>query len=202
MNILILDNYDSFTFNLHHYVALKLDENSRVSVFRNDQIDCESAFAYDGIILSPGPGLPSEAGIMPDLLRNAPESLPILGICLGHQAIGVCHGARLINLPRPLHGIQLKTTILNMDNPILRSLPTTINSGHYHSWVFDSASVPDCISVDAVDSNGNIMAISHTSLPQHGIQFHPESVMTDDGLKMIENWLEFCLNFKPQKMES
>ncbi|MFM7902447.1 MAG: anthranilate synthase component II, partial [Bacteroidota bacterium] len=180
----------------------KLDENSRVSVFRNDQIDCESAFAYDGIILSPGPGLPSEAGIMPDLLRNAPESLPILGICLGHQAIGVYHGARLINLPRPLHGIQLKTTILNMDNPILRSLPTTINSGHYHSWVIDSASVPDCISVDAVDSNGNIMAISHTSLPQHGIQFHPESVMTDDGLKMIENWLEFCLNFKPQKMES
>lgn len=179
---------------------MKLDEKSKVSVFRNDQIDLESAFDFDGVILSPGPGLPLEAGIMPELIKNAPDSLPILGICLGHQAIGVCHGANLSNLPKPLHGIQLKTRILNYNNPIFSSLTMSLNSGHYHSWVIDPGSIPDCISVDAIDSNGNIMAISHASLPQHGIQFHPESVMTDDGLKMIENWLEYCRKFKIQKI--
>ena len=180
---------------------MKLDENSKVSVCRNDQIDLESAYEFDGIILSPGPGLPSEAGIMSELIKSAPESLPILGICLGHQAIGVCHGAKLCNLPKPIHGIQLKTSVLNNSSPIFGSLSMTFNSGHYHSWVIDPDSIPDCVSVDAIDSNGNIMAISHKSLPQHGIQFHPESVMTDDGLKMIENWLDYCRKFKTQKID-
>lgn len=201
MNILILDNYDSFTFNLHHYVEMLLDGNSNVVVSRNDEINLDDAIEFDGIILSPGPGLPSEAGIMPELLKNAPDSLPILGICLGHQAIGVCYGAKLINLPKPLHGIQLETTILNNINPIFNSIPQKIHSGHYHSWVIDNNSIPDCISVDAVDSNGNIMAISHKSLPVHGIQFHPESVMTDDGLNMIENWIQFCRKLNMQKIE-
>jgi anthranilate synthase component 2 len=180
---------------------MQLDETSKVSVARNDQISLNAAFEFDGIILSPGPGLPSEAGVMPDLLKNAPGNLPILGICLGHQAIGICHGARLINLPKPLHGLRLETTVLNSNSPLFNSLPTKLHSGHYHSWVIDNTSVPDCISVDATDSNGNIMAISHSSLPQHGIQFHPESVMTDDGLKMIENWIQFCRKYKLQKVE-
>jgi anthranilate synthase component 2 len=180
---------------------MKLDETCKVSVVRNDQISLGDAFEFDAIILSPGPGLPSEAGIMPELIKNAPADLPILGICLGHQAIGVCHGAKLKNLPRPLHGIQLETTVLNSNNPIFSSIPSTIHSGHYHSWVIDSNAVPDCISVDAIDSSGNIMAISHTSLPQHGIQFHPESVMTDDGLIMIENWIQYSRKYKPQNIE-
>lgn len=180
---------------------MKLDETCKVSVVRNDRIRLDDAFDFDGIILSPGPGLPAEAGIMPDLLKNAPVDLPILGICLGHQAIGVCHGAKLKNLPRPLHGIQLETTVLNCNSPIFSSIPSTLHSGHYHSWVLDSNSVPNCISVDAIDSVGNIMAISHISLPQHGIQFHPESVMTDHGLTMIENWIQYCRKYKLQKIE-
>ena len=180
---------------------MKLDETCKVSVVRNDQISLVDAFEFDAIILSPGPGLPSEAGIMLELLKNAPNDLPILGICLGHQAIGVCHGAKLKNLPRPLHGIQLETTVLNSNNPIFNSIPSTIHSGHYHSWVIDSNAIPDCISVDAIDSKGNIMAISHNSLPQHGIQFHPESVMTDDGLIMIENWIQYCRKLITQKIE-
>jgi anthranilate synthase component 2 len=194
MRILILDNYDSFTYNLAHYVEQLIDGSDVLEVKRNDSISVEEAQTYDNIILSPGPGLPDESGIMPALLGNHGTHLPILGICLGHQAIAESHGAILNVMESPLHGLEVNTSILNQNNPLFRGIDSTITTGHYHSWIVSSSNFPLELNIDAIGPNGEIMALSHSELPRYGIQFHPESVMTPSGLKIIANWIGFCRN--------
>lgn len=186
MKLLILDNYDSFTYNIVHAVrTLGIEPD----VYRNDRISLEDVDRYDKIIISPGPGIPSEAGILPDLLKRYSAVKPILGICLGHQAIGECFGASLRNLSDVYHGIQSEITVTQHDHYIFDGLPNTIPVGRYHSWVVDRTGLPDCLEITAVSPDGEIMAMRHRNLDVHGVQFHPESILTPQGLKIIENWL-------------
>ena len=185
MKLLILDNYDSFTYNIVHAVrSLGIEPIVR----RNDCISLDEVDAFDKIIISPGPGIPSEAGILPALLERYAESKPILGICLGHQAIGQRFGARLRNLSHVYHGIRSDITVTCHDY-IFDGLPAMIEVGRYHSWVIDREGLPDCLEVTAVSPDGEIMAIRHRSLDIRGVQFHPESILTPQGLVLISNWL-------------
>jgi anthranilate synthase component 2 len=195
--ILLLDNYDSFTWNLHHYVTQLSDE--QVMVKRNNEITISEVAAYSSIILSPGPGLPDNAGIMPELIQKYGPTIPILGICLGHQAIGEAYGAKLINLEVVLHGVQRDVNIIAPNDRVLKGLPNKIRTGHYHSWVISESEMPGDLQVTARDSYGTVMAISHKEFPVSGVQFHPESVLTDHGMKIIKNWLNFCDSFIAQK---
>ncbi len=185
MRLLILDNYDSFTYNIVH-AARQFGFSPEVC--RNDEISLEAIKAFDKIIISPGPGVPSEAGILPELLRIYAESKPILGICLGEQAIGERFGARLRNLTDVFHGIQSTITITT-DDYIFKGLPDRIKVGRYHSWVVDRGSLPDSLEVTALSDEGEVMAIRHKSYDVRGVQFHPESIMTPDGLTILSNWL-------------
>ena len=185
MKLLILDNYDSFTYNIVHAVrSLGIEPIVR----RNDCITLDEIEAFDKIIISPGPGIPSEAGILPALLERYAESKPILGICLGHQAIGQRFGARLRNLSHVYHGIRSDITVTCHDY-IFDGPPAMIEVGRYHSWVIDREGLPDCLEVTAVSPDGEIMAIRHRSLDIRGVQFHPESILTPQGLVLISNWL-------------
>lgn len=185
MKLLILDNYDSFTYNIVHAVrSLGIEPIVR----RNDCITLDEIEAFDKIIISPGPGIPSEAGILPALLERYAESKPILGICLGHQAIGQRFGARLRNLSHVYHGIRSDITVTCPDY-IFDGLPAMIEVGRYHSWVIDREGLPDCLEVTAVSPDGEIMAIRHRSLDIRGVQFHPESILTPQGIELISNWL-------------
>jgi anthranilate synthase component II len=186
--ILVLDNYDSFTYNLVHYVEKILNED--VDVYRNDQISLEEVNRYDKILLSPGPGIPVESGILLDVIRTYHKFKSILGVCLGHQAIAEAFDGRLINLDKVYHGVATPIDILNGQDPLFRDIPTRINAGRYHSWIVDRASLPDCFVITSEDETGQIMGISHKSYNVRGVQFHPESVLTEHGLKMIENWLK------------
>lgn len=192
--ILILDNYDSFTWNLYHYVEQLCDE--QIDIRRNDEISITDIAAYKSIILSPGPGLPFEAGIMPELLRKYSSHIPILGICLGHQAIAESYGAKLENLDVVLHGVERETLVLDRNEVLFKDSNERIKSGHYHSWVVSKKNFPEEFNITAVDSDGNIMAIAHKTLPLKGVQFHPESIMTEHGLNIITNWLRFCGQLK------
>lgn len=192
--ILILDNYDSFTWNLYHYVEQLCDE--QIDIRRNDEISITDIAAYKSIILSPGPGLPCEAGIMPELLRKYSSHIPILGICLGHQAIAESYGAKLENLDVVLHGVERETLVLDRNEVLFKDSNERIKSGHYHSWVVSKKNFPEEFNITAVDSDGNIMAIAHKTLPLKGVQFHPESIMTEHGLNIITNWLRFCGQLK------
>ena len=183
--IVIVDNYDSLTYNLAHLVR---QLGAEVTVVRNDQFQLPDLQQYDKIILSPGPGIPSEAGLLLDVIRTYAGKKPILGVCLGHQAIGEAFGAKLVNLSEVYHGVATEGTQLCCD-VVFDQLPERIVMGRYHSWVVDRDSFPDCLMVTAVSDDGMIMAMRHKQLPIHGIQFHPESVMTPDGPKMVENWL-------------
>lgn len=185
--ILLLDNYDSFTWNLYHYITQLTDVP--VVVKRNDEITVEEALQFDAIMLSPGPGLPEEAGIMNELIAAAVYTKPILGICLGHQALGMYFGGKLKQLPEVWHGVQKEIRITDTACPLFNGLASTFESGHYHSWVIDREDFPVCLTITATDFENTVMALSHQSLPVHGVQFHPESVMTTQGLKIIENWL-------------
>ncbi|SFV33973.1 anthranilate synthase component II [Thermoflavifilum thermophilum] len=187
MRILVFDNYDSFTYNLVHLVR-KLTTDP-VDVFRNDEIPLEKVAGYDKIILSPGPGIPQEAGLLLPLIREYAASKSILGVCLGHQAIGEAFGARLINLSKVYHGIATPVHILNHEIPIFRHLPDIIQAGRYHSWVVDEAGLPDCLEITARDDEQYIMGLRHKQLDLTGVQFHPESVLTPEGENMIANWL-------------
>lgn len=182
--IVVIDNYDSFTYNLVHYLE---DLGCDVTIYRNDEFDIEEIKHFDKIVLSPGPGIPDEAGLLKDVIKKYAESKPILGICLGQQAIGEVFGAKLINLEKVYHGVATKITII--ENDILYSeIPAQIEVGRYHSWVIDKNTIPDELQITSVDENGEIMSIKHKTLDIKAVQFHPESILTPFGKKMLENW--------------
>ena len=186
MKIVIIDNYDSFTYNLSHLVK---ELGADVTVFRNDKFLLNEIEQYDKIILSPGPGIPSEAGLLLDVIRTYRGRKPMLGVCLGHQAIGEVFGARLTNLSTVYHGVATEGTQYGND-PIFLGMPKRIIMGRYHSWVVDSTSLPECLEVTAMSDDGYIMALRHRHYDIHGIQFHPESVLTPEGRQIVKNWLE------------
>lgn len=185
MKIVIIDNYDSFTYNLSHLVK---EAGAEVTVLRNDQFQMEELEQFDKILLSPGPGVPQEAGLLLDVIRNYAGRKPILGVCLGEQAIGEVFGGKLINLNEVYHGIQSPVKII-ADDYLFNGLPTEIPVGRYHSWVVDNNDFPECLQITAVSQEGYIMALRHKTMDVHGIQFHPESVLTPDGKQIISNWL-------------
>lgn len=185
MKLLIFDNYDSFTYNIVHAVRML---GVQPDVVRNDRIALDDVAAYDKIIVSPGPGIPAEAGILlPMLQRYAPQK-PVLGVCLGHQAIGQTFGANLKNLAKVYHGVQDRIRLV-ADDYIFAGVPTAFEVGRYHSWVVDNDGLPDCLQVTAVSDDGAIMAMRHKEFDVRGVQFHPESILTPYGMAIIENWL-------------
>ena len=185
MKIVIIDNYDSFTYNLSHLVK---ELGAEVTVVRNDQFELADLEPYSKIILSPGPDIPSEAGLLLDVIRTYAGKKPILGVCLGHQAIGEVFGGQLENLSDVFHGVATPCRIV-VDDPIFSGLERNITIGRYHSGVVSREGLPECLEVTAESPEGQIMAIRHKTLNVRGIQFHPESVLTPDGKKMIQNWL-------------
>lgn len=186
MKILIFDNYDSFTYNLVHLV--KELGYTDVDVFRNDKIALEDIAKYDKIILSPGPGIPSEAGLLLPLIKEYADKKPILGVCLGHQAIGEAFGARLTNLEDVYHGVATQIKVTQPDY-IFSDLGNELEVGRYHSWIVNNQELPDCIEITAIDNNGQIMALKHKMYDVHGVQFHPESVLTPVGNIIVKNFL-------------
>jgi len=186
MKILILDNYDSFTYNLAQLVH-KTGLCS-LEVIKNDSILTEQVEVYDKIILSPGPGLPKDFPIMHDIINRYKNSKPILGVCLGHQAVAESFGGKLTNLDTVLHGITKKVCVLDENDYLFKDLPKEFDAGLYHSWIVDENEIPDCLQVSAKSQDGIIMSISHREYDVKGIQFHPESIMTSFGEKIIENW--------------
>ena len=185
MKIVIIDNYDSFTYNLSHLVK---ELGAEVTVLRNDCFQLADLEAYDKILLSPGPGIPQEAGLLLEVIRTYAGKKPILGVCLGEQAIGEVFGGKLTNLSEVYHGIQSPIRITAPDY-LFEGLPEEILVGRYHSWVVDQKGFPDVLEVTAVSQEGYIMAIRHKNFDVRGIQFHPESVLTPDGKRIISNWL-------------
>lgn len=189
MKILILDNYDSFTYNLVHLVDKLTSEP--VEVYRNDKIPIDEISAYDKIILSPGPGLPKDAGTMPEVIQTYAKEKPILGVCLGHQAIGEAFGGKLINLKEVYHGVATPIQIIERaeNKDIFQNLPNEILVGRYHSWIIADEDFPDDLIVTSRDLNGQIMSIRHKTYPCFGVQFHPESVLTPEGETILKNWI-------------
>ena len=185
MRIVIIDNYDSFTYNLAHLVR---ELGGEVTVLRNDRFALEELEAYDKILLSPGPGIPSEAGLMPEVIRRYAGRKPILGICLGEQGIGEAFGGTLVNLASVFHGVQTPCR-RTADDYLFAGLPDEFPVGRYHSWVVDAATLPAALECTAVSPEGQVMALRHRALDIRGLQFHPESVLTPDGAKIIANWL-------------
>ena len=185
MKIVIIDNYDAFTYHRSHLVK---ELGADVTVVRNDQFALPQLEPYSKIILSPGPGIPSEAGLLLDVIRTYAGRKPILGVCLGHQAIGEAFGGRLENLCDVFHGVATPCHIVG-DDPIFSGLPRDITVGRYHSWVVSREGLPDCLEVTAVSDEGQIMALRHRELNVRGIQFHHESVLTPDGKRMLQNWM-------------
>jgi len=206
MKILVFDNYDSFTYNLVHLVQKII--NDRVDVYRNDQIPLEKVKEYDKIILSPGPGLPCEAGLLLPLIKEYASSKPILGVCLGHQAIGEAFGGTLVNLSTVYHGVATPVKIVKRQtsnvkeknnsrltshvsrNNLYEGLPDQLEVGRYHSWVVSKEDFPEELEITAEDDNGYIMGLQHKTYNVQGVQFHPESVLTPMGEKIMRNWLK------------
>ena len=186
MKILLLDNYDSFTFNLAHLVE-KVSGIAPV-VVKNDEIDLGDVAHFDKIVLSPGPGIPSDAGLMPELLRRYHTTKDIFGVCLGLQAICECLGGRLLNSRNVFHGVSLPLNV-DVKDPLFTGCPARFNVGRYHSWILDGSALPHALIVTARDDNGLVMAARHVSLPLRGVQFHPESVLSEYGEQIIRNWL-------------
>ncbi len=191
LRILIFDNYDSFTYNLVHLVEKILHQ--KVEVFRNDEIALENIKEFDKIILSPGPGIPCEAGLLLPLIKEYASSKSILGVCLGQQAIAEAFGGTLINLDTVFHGvatkIKLKSKASINKNDLFKDLPGEIEAGRYHSWIVSDKNFPEDLEITAQDENGYIMALQHKTFDVQGVQFHPESVLTPEGEKIMRNWL-------------
>lgn len=202
MKILVLDNYDSFTYNLVHLVEKITHE--KVDVFRNDQIALEDVKQYDKIILSPGPGVPVEAGLLLPLIKEYAATKSILGVCLGHQAIGEAFGGTLENLSTVYHGVATEMKIVNRQSSnvnnsqfaihdsqqnLFKGLPEKFSAGRYHSWIISKENFPGELEITAEDENGYVMALQHKTYDIQGVQFHPESVLTPDGEIIMRNWL-------------
>lgn len=187
MKIAVINNYDSFVHNIIHY--LESFDGVEVTVFLNDELYLEQLQSFDKIVLSPGPGIPKEAGLLLDVIDFYKDKKSILGVCLGHQAIAEYFGCSLVNLDRPLHGISTKLEIIE-DDFLWNDLQNDIFVGHYHSWCVSKSNLSSEITVTAIDEHGNIMALKHKEYDIRGVQFHPESVLTPQGKKIIENWLK------------
>jgi len=187
MKIMVLDNYDSFTYNLVH--ILKELTGGPVNVFRNDEIDLENIGKYDKILISPGPGVPDQAGITKEMISHFAPTKSIMGVCLGCQAIAEAFGGKLINLERVYHGVDTNINVLDENDRIFREIPVSFSAGRYHSWVVNEEGFPSDLKITAKDDEGRIMAISHTIYDLKGVQFHPESVLTKHGKQILLNWL-------------
>lgn len=185
--VLVIDNYDSFTYNLVHLVN-ELDRE--VEVWRNDKFTLADVDQYDKILLSPGPGIPEEAGLLLDVIRTYAPTKSIFGVCLGQQAIAEAFGGSLLNLGRPMHGVATPIDVLDKEEVIFKECPQVIKVGRYHSWVVSNTGLPDCFTVTAIDNTNEIMALRHNEFDVRGVQFHPESVLTEYGKQMMKNWLE------------
>ena len=185
MKILVLDNYDSFTYNLVHIIR---ELGYEMDVIRNNKIEVDAIKQYDKILLSPGPGIPDEAGIMKEVVRTYGASKSILGVCLGHQGIAEVFGGSLINIPKVLHGVTSTVEVVE-DDILFKGIPEKFTATHYHSWAVVKESLPGELKITAVNHEGIVMAIAHTSFDIRGVQFHPESIMTEHGKEMINNWL-------------
>lgn len=194
MNIVIIDNYDSFTYNLSHQLKAL---GAQVDVVRNDAFQMSRLEPYDKIVLSPGPGIPEEAGLLNDVIRRYAGRKPILGVCLGHQAIAEVFGGRLENLRTVYHGVQTPTHIINHDY-LFEHLPETFEAGRYHSWVVSRSGLPDSLEVTAISDDGHIMALRHRTYDARGIQFHPESILTPEGARILQNWLNHPICQTPE----
>jgi len=188
MKILVIDNYDSFTYNLVTY--LKEITGQEISVFRNDKISLKDVGNYDKIVLSPGPGIPKDAGITINVIKRWAPEKSILGVCLGCQAIAESYGGEILNLPRVFHGVATYMKVIDEDERIFKGISCNFTAGRYHSWVINEARLPEEIKITARDEEGMIMAVSHKEYDLKGVQFHPESVLTRYGRQMIMNWLE------------
>ena len=188
MTILVLDNYDSFTYNLVQ-VLRELGHTDNVTVIRNDKLAVDDVAAYDAVLLSPGPGVPAEAGLMPDIIRRYASSKRILGVCLGHQGLAESFGGELYNLPDVLHGVATEARVTARDERLFTGLPDTFRVGRYHSWSVRPESVPAELEVTAVDAHGQVLALRHRRYDVRGVQFHPESILTEHGHQMLRNWL-------------
>jgi len=187
LKVLVFDNYDSFTYNLVHLAEYILQ--SKVDVILNDKIKVEEVASYDKIILSPGPGLPRQAGVLLDLIKIWSGKIPILGVCLGHQAIAEAFGGSLVNLTKVFHGVATPVRIMDENTLLFRGIISPLMVGRYHSWVVDRNSLPAGFKITAEDEEGSIMAMSNEKLGLHSVQFHPESIMTDHGEVILRNWL-------------
>ncbi|MHA7112253.1 anthranilate synthase component II [Sunxiuqinia elliptica] len=188
MKIVVIDNYDSFTYNLVH--AIKKVSGQPVDVIRNDELELSDLEKYDKIVLSPGPGIPEEAGLLLPIIREFGSRKSMLGVCLGHQAIAEAFGGHLSNMNRVLHGIATPVKQVAADPVLFEGLPTEFEAGRYHSWLVDQEDLPACFTVTSMDEHGMIMSMKHKDYDLRGVQFHPESVLTPLGEKMIENWLK------------
>lgn len=196
MKILVIDNYDSFVYNLVHYLE-ELD--CEVTVCRNDQLSLEEAANYDKILLSPGPGIPDEAGLLKPIIKEFAATKSILGVCLGMQAIGEVFGGSLINLDNVYHGVATKIELFVDDEYLFNGLGKTLQVGRYHSWVVNK-NLPPLLQATSYDEKGEIMSLRHTEYDVRGVQFHPESVLTPEGKKMIQNWVQFDPSAQKEKM--
>lgn len=185
--VLVIDNYDSFTYNLVHLIN---ELGFEAEVWRNDKFDLADVNKYDKILLSPGPGIPEEAGLLLEVIKAYASSKSILGICLGQQAIAEAFGGSLLNLGRPMHGIATPISVLDKEELTFKDCPAIIEVGRYHSWVVNTVDLPECLIVTSTDKDGQIMSLRHQTLDVRGVQFHPESVLTPSGKQMMKNWLD------------
>ncbi len=185
--VVVIDNYDSFTYNLVH--ALNQITGTRVDVFRNDKLDIDDLAVYSHIVLSPGPGIPDEAGLLKDIIRVYAPAKRMLGVCLGHQAIAEVFGGSLINISKVFHGVSTRIRVLDKEDYLYRNIPVEFDGGRYHSWIVSKKDLPDSLSITAEARDGEIMGMKHNEYDVRGVQYHPESVLTREGMAILTNWI-------------
>lgn len=185
--VVVIDNYDSFTYNLVH--ALKQITGDDVDVFRNDRVDPDALQGYSHIVLSPGPGIPDEAGLLKGIIRRYAAEKRMLGVCLGHQAIAEVFGGSLINIPRVFHGVSTRIRVLDREDYLFRNIGEEFEGGRYHSWIVSDRDLPPCLKATALAEDAEIMAMRHVEFDVRGVQFHPESVLTRVGEQILTNWV-------------